>query len=525
MKNNQQSALRIICNSALTGYFLKAFQFVVSMITLPIILSSLGKEKYGIMILVGQSVAFLALSDIGVRNAVGRYFSKYIALNDRENINKLINTSFLILFTVALIILTLTISLAHWIPIWLNINPRYNDLTRTVFLLNGFILALLFPTRIGQGILAGSQKYSILNLIEILTAMSQLLGVITLAYFKKLGLIEYTILTGISTILSQLYSIVLANKIHSMFHFSINKFSKRMAKELFSLGSSSLLVTVSGLFIGQGITMSVGILLGTVSAGIYGVVMMVVTNISFLLTKLGQPLLTIGSELEAIKDKAKLRKITSFVMKISFALGGTITVMLYYFCNSLLQILLKERWTIHEFNQASTAIIVMSCCLTIGIPQFMTRAVLQGVGLHWKVSIPVLVASLISLVLGILLIYSGFGIVGASIGWGATWIFQGIFYFPRISTKFLELTWRRMFVDSYLIGLILLFFNLITGFVLLSFETTNPNPFYVFISIFILLFQSFTIFILIELLFFKNDDFSIKVISYLKQFNIINARN
>ena len=62
----------VIFSSALTGYIQKGIQFFVSIATLPLIISSLGKIQYGILVLIGQTVGFLAMSDIGVSNSVGR---------------------------------------------------------------------------------------------------------------------------------------------------------------------------------------------------------------------------------------------------------------------------------------------------------------------------------------------------------------------------------------------------------------------------------------------------------------------
>ena len=64
--------------------------------------------------------------------------------------------------------------------------------------------------------------------------------------------------------------------------------------------------------VAQGLIIAVGIFTSTITAGIYGVVMMVVANISFILTKISQPVVTLSSELVAVNDQNKLKDLIFF---------------------------------------------------------------------------------------------------------------------------------------------------------------------------------------------------------------------
>ena len=73
----------IIFSSTITGYTLKLLQFFVSIITLPLVVEALGKVQYGILVLIGQTVGFLAMTDIGVSNSIGRFISRYNSATGR----------------------------------------------------------------------------------------------------------------------------------------------------------------------------------------------------------------------------------------------------------------------------------------------------------------------------------------------------------------------------------------------------------------------------------------------------------
>ena len=121
--------------------------------------------------------------------------------------------------------------------------------------------------------------------------------------------------------------------------------------------------------------------------------------------------------------------------------------------------LLSVSWHSQDYVNASIAIVIMSISITIGIPQFISRAVLQGVGMHWKASIGKVVASVISFVTGVYLMFFGYGLIGASIGWGLIWVLPGIVYFPRLISKFMKIKqskiFRVVYIPGYFIGMVL----------------------------------------------------------------------
>lgn len=493
----KSSTSSVIFSSALTGYLQKGIQFIVSIVSLPLVISSLGKEQYGILVLIGQTVGFLAMSDIGVSNSVGRFISKYIAQNNKDKIKEVIHTAFYLLLIAAVIITLITLSFFNWIPNWLNISEEYSDIAKLLFVINGFFLALMFPTRIGQGILSGKQLYWIINLVSSVAAILQLTGVIILYQLNILGLIELAFLTLGVNLLSQLIIIGIAWRGKTSFTFTKMRFSILMAKRILSLGSSSFLISFSGILVSQGLIITLGVLTNTITAGIFGVVMMVMTNISFLLTKIIQPMVTLSSELSAKKEYEKLNKLILFLMRLSLVISFLFSVSLFFYIEDLLKILLTVNWSVQDYIDASFAIIIMSFAVTIGIPQFVSRAVLLGVGIHWRASLGKTIASLIAFVLGVLLMWLDYGLLGASIGWSLIWILPGIFYFPILISKFMKTKFIDMFKVVYIpgifIGLILFFI----GFILKEY-LTEPSLLNILIGEIILVIITVVLFLLYQ---------------------------
>ncbi len=67
---------QVVFNSTVTGALTRVSSIVIGLITLPIIMSQLGKTEYGLWVLIGQSVGFVALSEMGISQAVSRSIAR-----------------------------------------------------------------------------------------------------------------------------------------------------------------------------------------------------------------------------------------------------------------------------------------------------------------------------------------------------------------------------------------------------------------------------------------------------------------
>ena len=67
---------QVVFNSTVTGALTRVSSIVIGLFTLPIIMSQLGKTEYGLWVLIGQSVGFVALSEMGISQAVSRSIAR-----------------------------------------------------------------------------------------------------------------------------------------------------------------------------------------------------------------------------------------------------------------------------------------------------------------------------------------------------------------------------------------------------------------------------------------------------------------
>jgi len=444
---------QVVFTSTVTGTLAQVSFIVVRLITFPIIVSQLGKTEYGLWVLIGQSISFMALSELGISHAVSRFIARDKKSHRQEDQNKLINTGVGLSLVAANLVLLVSIGLVFILPNWLEIEQIYFNSVRWVLLLSGISLSIQIPLRISFGIINGYQKYGLTNTLQIGLSLFNLAGVLLLLWTDQFGLILLGLVYFSATVLYHLSGLLAVKRVIKGIRISLRDYSKVAAKELLGFGLSATLITAGSSFYRQGIILATGKLLSIEEAGIYGVVFGLITMLSGFLTQFTLPLLTLASEIHAEEDLAHLERMMNRIMQLIFSLGGSVAVGLAFYGEEILRFWLHSSgWTSGEFHRAWMAMVIMGIGLAVGLPQLASRSILRGVGRHWQVTTGFFVTSLAGLMLSIILMRNGMGITGAALSWALVLFLQGTVIYSPLIARFLKVKWWKMFPKAYLPG-------------------------------------------------------------------------
>lgn len=477
MNHNTLSHSRVLISNVATGWMSRLLVLASGIITLPLLIAHLGKTNYGVWVLIGQAVQILALTDLGTTNSVGRFVAKYRGSGDNDLMRSLIVTVTGMFAVIGVVAGLATLFISPWICILLNIDASISNEAKTIFVISGLTVSILFPMRIGQGLLSGHQSYAMINIAQACGIVLNTAGILILTYTHHLNLLSIALVSSFTILASQLAMTIAALQRMSLNSIEIRQFSLSVAREVFSLGSSAFLLTSGSMIYRQGIVIAVGWLLGTAEAGIYGVALLLITHISSLLTQISGPLMTIASEAQMSSEDGRLLNTSNVVMKISFAMALGIASIIMFYGKPILHLLLKTaNWTALDYNHAADSLIIMSIGLALGMPQMASRSILQGVGRHWNVAGRYLIAVLLSLTVACLLMYLGYGIIGAAFGWSLVWILQGVWLYPPLICRYLNILRSDMFIKSYVPGIGVAMVIIFFAWGITTFLTPNSFP-------------------------------------------------
>ncbi len=95
---------RRISLSALASAGAKGISVLTALISIPLTLSYLGAERYGLWIVMSSTIAMLGFADLGMGNGLINAVSEAHGKNDKELANRYVSSAFLMLTCIALII-------------------------------------------------------------------------------------------------------------------------------------------------------------------------------------------------------------------------------------------------------------------------------------------------------------------------------------------------------------------------------------------------------------------------------------
>ena len=185
------------------------FKIAVAFYITPLLIERLGDTPYGLWILLSSILGYYGLLNFGIDSAVVHLISKHLAEDRRQEIARVISTSRFVFRAIAIGILFLSLGFAAAFAyselVFENIFNVSEEL-RNPFALLLVILSLglagSFLARVFVGILRATERYDLLNSIEIVMLVARTLAIVFLMGDSLLALGCIFALSGILTALA-----------------------------------------------------------------------------------------------------------------------------------------------------------------------------------------------------------------------------------------------------------------------------------------------------------------------------------
>ena len=207
---------------------------IIGLLFIPFMLRMLGQAEYGLYSLVGSFVAYLAVLDLGLGNAVVRYISKYRALNDKENEENFLAIILIFYSIIVATIIMIGIILYNYLPQIFSDSLTLNELTRAkimfIILIGNIAVTLLFNSF--NAILTAYEKFVFQRTLGISRHIIRTLVLILLLSigYKAIAIVIVdTALNILFNVIILLYSVL-----HTKIKIKIHQINYSFIKEIFS---------------------------------------------------------------------------------------------------------------------------------------------------------------------------------------------------------------------------------------------------------------------------------------------------
>jgi len=305
--NTLFNVLTVVSNAVITFCLIRFF------------LGQLGEDRYGIWVLIASIFRYRDLLSMGLNSAVNRYIPIYLARNDTDGIQRVINTSLFFFSTLAVVLVLISVVIYYNIGSWFAINPDMVASARMLVLVVGFCFAFSMPLQPSSAVLSGLQRYDIINL-AVLAPMLLQTALLIVLLSRGYGLITMGLVFGISEIVVRILQFIFARKLLPQVSISFRSIDFRLLREMVAYGINTFLYTMGAMIIYKASNVVIGIYLGTAAVSQFAVAIAGVLLLSQLLYAFAAAIKPAVSDLDTRNDESRVREISFLTQKYSLLL-------------------------------------------------------------------------------------------------------------------------------------------------------------------------------------------------------------
>jgi O-antigen/teichoic acid export membrane protein len=402
----------------------------VGIATTPILARELGKEGYGIWVLVGSFALYLELLEFGFGKATPKFVAEYTARGDARGVRATIATSFWILAGLGAIAVAVGAVVAAFFPSLFGVSDELATPARILIVLILVDLAISIPADTFGGVLAGLQRFYLINATLMIVALAQAVGW-TIVLLSGGGLIELGIVTVALSLCGQLARFLIARRHVPGMRIAPRCVDRRLARRFTGFSVWFFVLDLSKVAMIRLDTVVVGLSVGVAAAGVYAVGQRLTLALEQLVEPLTKAFFPHSSALAAGDDREGLRRSLLVGTRLSLAIAAPLALALAFLAGPLLDL-----WLGSGFEQAATVVVLLAAAVTISAVTRTGLLMLQGAG---HVRVPALFMAgeaLLNLTLSVILAQT-MGLKGVALGTLIAVVVANVgFFYPYMCRQF-----------------------------------------------------------------------------------------
>lgn len=369
-------------------------RLVVGFFFVPYIAASLGGEKYGLWMILFQTVNYFTLLDFGLERAVVRFVGKYSGERNSRAVSSVLSTSTLIyLFLASLIGIGTYLVARFFFGLFHIDDPSLLHEAQTAFRILGLFLIVRFVLNGFNQTLVGLQRTDVFNALDI---FEELARIGTLVYLLANNYHFPALAAGILAVslLRQLGVLIWLRIQHPEISFQFGAFDRKRAADLFQFSRISFGITLGWLVVFGSDSIILGLLAAPLAAGLYAPATQLMLYLRHIVNAIGTPFAPAVSQLEAEANLQAVSRAylkgTRYVSFLSFFVCAGVVVYATPFVHL---------WLPSQFSETAKVMMVLAIGAAFFLPQILGNAVLFGMGRHKFLLLTLAVEALLKLAL------------------------------------------------------------------------------------------------------------------------------
>jgi O-antigen/teichoic acid export membrane protein len=265
------STKRIVAGT-LVSYLNTGISMLSNFILVPMYLSYLGKEQYGLWIVVLSIVSYLGLSNLGIAQIVSNLVAGAGAKHEYDGIRKIVATGFWLYTVIVSVVFVLVAGVAVFAPLGtlFKVSGSLEKVITPVFVISSVFFLLQLPLTIFRVTLRSLNLIYKEQLFGIIFTVIQFLGVLAILLLR-IGIIGLSVVYGAVGVLSGVILFIYLRKIIPGISISRRFIDLKLVKELMRPSIFFFILQLSGGLIFGTNNIIIGSVLGAAAVAPYAV--------------------------------------------------------------------------------------------------------------------------------------------------------------------------------------------------------------------------------------------------------------
>jgi O-antigen/teichoic acid export membrane protein len=415
----------------------------------PYMIRKLGAERYGIWALIFTVIDYFWFFDLGLNTAITNFCARYRAGGENEKINEVISTALFYFSAIALLIMGLSLGLAHNALGFFQIPPAYQAEFSTLIQLTGVCWALCIVMNLFVSALQGFQRFDLESRVWVASLALRSAG-----YFLVLRLGYGLVAMAAVYIAFQLvaYALQIRNfrGVFKELRLSAKLVKRSVFGEIASYGLKSFAANTATLVLNQSGPVLIGHYEPPAYVGFYTLPSRILQYAGDAVSRVGFVTRSSAAELSAMGRKETVLKLGVYSNRYSLTLFMPLVIVLLLYGRDLIL-----RWVgpLFALNSAPLLPIFLVSTSLVLAGQFNSSSLLYGVSGHGSYARGVVFEAALN-VAGMIFVIPRFGIVGAAVVSSALMLLVRGLYTPWLVSRHLEFGFveymRRIYIRPIL---------------------------------------------------------------------------
>jgi len=390
----------------LSSWALLGIRALLVFLVNPFIIHSLGNDRYGVWVLAVSVINYMTIMDLGLKQAILRFISKFLRSDDFGKINSYLNTAFGIYFLVGQAVILFTLLISIFVPNWFNIPSGLIDETRWALVIVGATAAINFTLLAWGDSLGAFHRFDVSNGLMIGEEILRTAAIIIILK-SGYGLIPFALAYLVFNLLRNLSGIGLLKKIFPKITFNPGLISGDSARTLLHYGMIGFFISIAWLLIANTDHVLIGLFLDTTAVTKYAIAAGLVIYLRILVQAVTFPLRPVISHYETGGDIKRIAYIytrtTQYLYLITFAAAGGV----FFFAEPFMAL-----WMGPGYELSAEILQILIIPAALFLPQSAANSVMYGMEKHKYLLYVILSEGILNLGLSLILVrfYGVFGI-------------------------------------------------------------------------------------------------------------------